>query len=176
MNIAKCIFRFSIVAAAASTAGCGYTRVVPVDQHDRFTEGLRICETKPILIVTPASSQIQFIPNYSKMYAVQFGAFLAKNEFSIKVDNCNVTQLDSKLDSTAIIELLKSLAGELIPKPPAAKTTAGEPIMGPTAIIYEFIFDDYGNIVRLKPFPVGRGIPRDISAPKDEVKTTPKKG
>ena len=145
------ILALALISCASLTA-CAYTTVIPIDAHDRTTPGQRVYDTKPILIVSQTGAQVVFIPNYSKSYAVQFGAFLAKNEFSIKTENGSITQLDSKLDDTNIIDLLKVFADKLLPSVPGARTTGGEPTTGAAIAVFDFVFDDRGNIVKLVPF------------------------
>ena len=133
-------------------SSCSGTRIVPVSQYDTVTEGLRICENKAVILVTPSSFQISFIPNRSRMYAVQFFAFLSKNDTTLQLDNgCVVKQADVKLDTTAIIGLLQDALKKL---PDVAAATAPAASTKLSAM-YEIDFDEEGHIhLRRVRFPV----------------------
>lgn len=105
------------------------------------------------MLATSTGVQILFIPNHSRTYAVQFVSFLAKNETTLELDQgCIVKKADVKLDTTAIIELLKQALDKLAPNAVAATTIASN---APTDFaIYEFVFDDYGNLVGLNRVPI----------------------
>jgi hypothetical protein len=127
--------------------------VIPVHPDDRTTQGLRICESKPLLLVSPAGTQIILVPNHSRTYAVQFVAFLAKSESSTQLEQgCVVKQMDVKLDTTAVIDLLKQALEKLAPQPPAGAQIAAA--TDSNFRIYEFIFDDAGNLIQLRRVPV----------------------
>lgn len=147
------------VAASLVCGGCAYTNVVPVDPHDQITQGFRVYDSKPILIVGQ-SLEIKFVPNYSKAYAVQFGAFLSKNDFSIQVDNGVVKQLDSKLDTTGIIELLKTVVEKTLPTVVGAPSGSGGIQTVTSVQIYDFVFDDEGNLIALRRVKFIGGAPR----------------
>jgi hypothetical protein len=134
---------------ALLVAGCAYTSAVPVAYNDTSTWGVRVYDVKPILLVYDNSTQIQFVPNYNRAYAVKFGVFLAKNDFKLALDNGTITEVDSKLDSTDFINLLTTIAPNLIPTPPGQLSGAnagGDHLHG----VYDFVFDDAGNLVGLQ--------------------------
>ncbi len=147
------MFRVYTILALFFLSGCATNVIVPVDPNDRVTQGLRICESKPLLLATSSGVQIILVPNHSRTYAVQFVSFLAKNETTLELDQgCIVKKADVKLDTTAVIELLKQALDKLAPNPVQATTIASK---APTDFaIYEFIFDDFGNLVSLNRVPI----------------------
>lgn len=147
-----------VMLTAVLCAGCAYTKVLPVDPHDRMTEGLRVYDTKPILVVG-SSIDIKFIPNYSRSYVVQFGAFLSKNDVTVQVENGVIKQLDSKLDTTAIVDLLKAIAEKAIPLAGGTANGLSTNASGGLVRIYDFEFDDYGNLIAFRPIPFLGGQP-----------------
>jgi hypothetical protein len=153
---------FFALLVASLVASCAYTDVVPVHPEDKSTWGVRVYDVKPLLLVTPAETKIIFVPNYDRAYAVRFGAFLAKNDFKIMVENGALKQLDSNLDSTGIIELLKTVAEKALPA--LLKTTGGEAQSPPPVALFEFIFDGQGNIAEVRRLALPGRLP---AAPKN---------
>src|SRR6266851_1161398 len=92
---------FASIAVCFCLGACAYATAVPVDYNSN-KDGFRVYDVKPILIVTNAAITVQLIPNYNKAYAVQFGAFLARQEFGFEANMGFITKLTSVQDATAI--------------------------------------------------------------------------
>jgi hypothetical protein len=124
------------------------TTAIPVQPDDKFTWGFPVYGTKPVLFVTKKGWQVQFLPNYSKEYRVNFVAFLAKNKSKVTIENGMLTgQNDVDLDSTAIIPLLQDIAKQVLPGAPGqgGNIADTEELTG----VYEFRFDERGNYTHL---------------------------
>jgi hypothetical protein len=133
--------------ALLAGTGCAMTTAIPVHPDDKFTWGLRVYDSKPLLFVTKTGWNVVFVPNYSKAYAVRFDAFLAKNKSKVTLDNGTLTGLvDVDVDSTAIIPLLQDIAKSVLPGGGQGGniTETGELIA-----VYEFRFDEQGNYTHL---------------------------
>jgi hypothetical protein len=129
-------------------AGCAISNTVPVAFDDMTTRGIRVYDIKPLLFVYDNSSIIQFVPNYNRAYAVRFGAFLAKNNVNLKVDNGAITEFDSFLDSTDFINFLTTILPKLIP--PAKGSSQPAPVNDHLVGIYDFEFDESGSLIGLR--------------------------
>ena len=125
-------------------------------------KGIRIYDVKPLLVVAGSKAEILLVPNYNRAYALKFGAFLAKNDVTIDFSNGFIDNLTSKQDATAFslkfIDVLGSAAEKGV--------SLFEGFSGGTAgredsiEIYEFVFDEDGNLLEMRPTPIHRhGIP-----------------
>ena len=133
-------------------AGCAATSAVPVPYADRATEGFRVYDPKPMLLVTSKSAQIVFIPNLDRGYAVRFWAFLAKNDITLKTTDGAMTELSSHLDTTAALTLLQTLGQEALKQVDKLKALGG-PVDGTIPGkegLYEFQFNERGEFRGLK--------------------------
>ncbi len=141
----------AVAALSAVLGGCAYTVVYPIDANNRTAQGIRYYEVKPLLVVTKETADIKFVPNPDKAYAVQFGAFLAKNDFSIDLEGGMLKKLGSNQDTSAgVADLLKQAATKFLPITALESKGAEAPVVA----IYEFVFRD-GELVRLKRVPLG---------------------
>ena len=142
---------FASIAVCFCLAACAYATAVPVDYNSN-KDGFRVYDVKPILIVNGQNISIELIPNYNKAYAVQFGAFLAKQDFTLDIQKGFITKLDSKQDSTAIIPLLQDIVKGLplggVPKAMSGEVQGG---IQDRFQVSEFVFSDDGSLVGLKP-------------------------
>jgi hypothetical protein len=133
-------------------SGCAYVGAIPAPYGSKVS-GIRVYDPKPILIVNGASVTIGIVPNYSRGYALQLGAFLAKNHAKITIDKGLVTAIDAEMDSTEFISFLK----ELLKKVPDAKALSGksesttEGGIENRFQVFDFVFDNDGNLVSLRP-------------------------
>ncbi len=157
------------MTACAALGACAQTTAIPLAPGDNVTQGVRIYDKKPILMVFNKGATIEYIPNYNRGYALQFTAFLAKNDVKAQFENNSISKLDSNLDSTEIIKLLTTIASGLIGAPPPAnpKPSAGEMALGPLRAMYEFQFSDEGDFAGLRRMDSGfpRPLPEAPSAP-----------
>ncbi len=141
---------------AASTAlvlsACAYSTAIPVDFSNTTTPGFRVYDIKQILIVNGQTITVDLIPNYNKAYAMQFGAFIAKNDYTVEMSRGYITKLDGKLDSTAIVPLLQDLVKTFGPALTGKGMSGGaEGGVQDRFQVYDFVFDDDGNLVGLRP-------------------------
>jgi len=90
------------------TSACSQTTAKPVAYTDTSTRGVRVYDPLPLLVVTCTNTQLVFVPNFEKGYAVQFTAVLSKNESTVKVQEGVLTELTAKLDSTGFLSLLQA--------------------------------------------------------------------
>ena len=140
---------FCVVITCICAQACAYTDVVPIAPDDHQTRGFRHYDVKPLLVLTKDGYQVALVPNFNKAYAVQFGAFLSKNDVTFEwAPNGTLSKFGSKLDSTAVIDLLKVAAQPLIGNARARDAAAGGGAGKP--VVYEFVFDKQGNLQGLR--------------------------
>lgn len=96
------------VCLGLGIVGCAQTTVKRVNYNDTTTEGLRVYDPLPLIIVTCQNVQLISIPDFNRGYAVSFDAFMAKNESTAKVTEGLITELSAKLDNTGLLSLLQS--------------------------------------------------------------------
>jgi len=144
--LSRLLLSLSVVLAAGLT-GCAYVTAVPVKPGSKVS-GIRIYDVKPILIVNGAEAQIHIVPNYNRAYALQFGAFLAKNDFQAKMTNGVLSEVHANMDSTEFITFLTELLKTVAPR-----ALSGEGQRAPNGGIqdrfqvFDFVFDQDGNLV-----------------------------
>jgi hypothetical protein len=140
------------VIALLLCSGCAGTTSTPVAYGDRKTEGFRIYDPKPLLVVTNKTAQVVFVPNFNRGYAVRFYAYLSKNDVTLKTADGAMTELGSHLDTTAALTLFQTLAQEAlkqVDKLKALGSAVDGTITGKEGL-YEFEFDDNGRFVGFK--------------------------
>lgn len=146
----RCI---TAAALAATLGGCAYVTAVPAPPGSNVS-GIRIYDHKPLLIVNGENVTVEMVPNYNRAYALQFGAFLAKNNFEASIANGQITNVKANMDSTEFIKVLTALI-EKLPAPgqgfsgPAPKTPSGG--IQDRFQVYDIVFDNDGNLVGLRP-------------------------
>jgi len=89
-------------------ASCATTTAKPVKYSDTTTEGFRFYDPQPLLVVTCQQVQIAEVPDFERGYAVQYRAYLAKNESSMKTASGLLSESSAKLDDTALLSLLQA--------------------------------------------------------------------
>lgn len=145
-----------ILLFTAIISGCSITTAVPVKYSDSKTEGFRIYDPKPLLVITDKQASIVFVPDYTRGYAVKFKAYLAKNKSKMVASNGAMTEINADIDSTGVLDLLSSLGQEALKQ---AKTLSalGADVTGTISNkqgIYEFNFDVQGNFTGLTKLPM----------------------
>lgn len=147
----RALFKASLsVAVALMMSGCAWTTAVRVDPNAPDLDGFVYYECKPLVVLSGASMDVIYVKNPSRAYAVRFGAFLAKNDVDLTFNqDCGVTNVKSKLDTTDIIALLQDaldkVAPDLQPKQVAGTANA-------TAVqLFDVVFDQDGSIIELRP-------------------------
>jgi hypothetical protein len=150
-RIALRVLWMGISCLGACTLGaCARSTAIPVD-YNSSVPGFRVYDVKPILIVNGQQTSIELIPNYNKAYAMQFTAFLAKNEFVVDVERGFIKKLQGTLDSTKFIELLQDVVKQLPALTGKAMSGSAEGGVQDRFQVYEFVFADDGTLVGLKP-------------------------
>lgn len=153
MTLPKAIITAGILMLAIS---CAWVEVEPIRGDEANTMGFRFYESKPILVVTDSNTQIVFVPNYSRAYAVRFGAFLAKHDLTLETDGVFLKKVVSTQDPAEIIKGLIAVSRDVLKE--AAKvgaTAASEPVSGRVIAVYDFVFDEDGNIRELNKLELG---------------------
>ena len=141
------------LGVAGLGSGCAYVTAQPVKPGDRIN-GIRVYDVKPLLVVTGESVKVEMIPNYNRAYALRFGAFLAKNHFQANMTSGVLSSVNADMDTTAIIDLLKTLA-QKIPEGFSGQASPGaKGGLKDRFQVYEIVFDDDGNLVGLRPLVV----------------------
>jgi hypothetical protein len=162
-----------LLAVSLSLSGCAYVTAIPAPPGSNV-EGIRIYESKPILIVTETATTVSLVPNYNRAYALRFGAFLAKNTMDVTWEGGFIKEVKSDQDSTAFIDLLKQAVQTFGP----ALTGTGHATHeggGATSRfgVYEFVFDDEGNLTGLRPLLRERDLGRRPPKPNVAVGVPP---
>jgi hypothetical protein len=150
---------FVLSATCLCLGACAYATAIPVDYNSK-KDGFRVYDLKPILVVNGEQISVEMIPNYNKAYAVQFGAFLAKQDLKLTLDRGAITSLDGTSDATAAVQLLQDIVKGVLPAA-TGKAMSG-PIKGglkDNFQVYEFVFADNGSLIGLRPLldPLDKG-------------------
>ena len=117
---------------------------------------------KPLLVVAGSQVSVVLVPNPNKQYALQFGAFLAKHDLKVDLQQGMLADITSNQDSTAVpVAFLGALqqaavAGRSLGSA-FADTVNGS---GGRLQIYDIIFDYEGNVVGLRPLVRDRDLIR----------------
>jgi hypothetical protein len=144
--------RVAVLALAllVAPAGCAYVTAVPVKPGDRIS-GVRVYDVKPLLVVSGQSTEIKIVPNYNRAYAMQFGSFLAKNDFKMTLKDGVISQLDATLDPTEFIKLLTAIVDKVpVPGQALSEQRAAGGVQDRFQV-YDIVFDNDGNLVGLRP-------------------------
>jgi hypothetical protein len=141
---------FVCIAAGLLLGACAYATAIPVDYNSN-KDGFRVYDMKPILIVNNNLFSVEFIPNYNKAYAVQFGAFLAKQKLILKIEKGFITNIDSDQDATAVVALIQDLVKTQLPQGGGMSGVTQEGGIKDRFQVYDFVFDDFGNLIALRP-------------------------
>jgi hypothetical protein len=150
MKLRSLVVFFSAIFISA----CAYTKAIPIGPNDTTTEGIRIPQMKPLLVVANSQASVLMVPNSDRGYALKFGEFLAKNDCELDLDNMQLTKVHCVEDSTAIpIEFFKVLENAATAKLPLGQLFAAQ-VSGTSNArfqIFAIKFDDLGNISSLNP-------------------------
>jgi hypothetical protein len=139
------------VLVVLTVSGCAWVSVKPIPGSDLTTKGFRYYDAKPLLVVTDTNTQVIFVPNYSRAYAVRFGAFLAKHDFKLTIaDGVFFKEVDDEQDPAEFLKGLVTLGQEALKAASSAAKAASDPVGGKLVAIYEFEFNDRGDIVGLR--------------------------
>lgn len=121
------------LGAAILFAGCATIRTEKVTDLNSRPEGVRVYPPKIYLAVDQPNnkSQVFVLPDYQRAYDVKPLTILAKNDFSIELDDGKISKLTSNQDTTGILTFINQ-AGQ------AAAKGAGLPVGGATAVDANF--------------------------------------
>jgi hypothetical protein len=146
------VFRaVELFAVSLVLSNCAYVTAVPAPPGSNV-EGIRIYDVKPILIVTETSTTVNLVPNYNRAYALKFGAFLAKNTTEFDWEGGFIKKINTDLDSTAFVDLLKEAVKDLAPALTGTAHATHEAGAATSRFgVYDFVFDDEGNLTGLRP-------------------------
>jgi hypothetical protein len=91
------------------------------------------------------------VPNYSKPYAVRFGAFLAKHDMKLTIkEGAFFSEIDDKQDPSELVKGLIALGQDALKAASSTAKAAADQTAGKLIVIYEFKFDEQGNLIGLK--------------------------
>lgn len=141
-----------LAVGQALFTGCAWTTTSPVSYGDRETEGVRVYDPKPLLVVTERSTGIVLVPNFERGYAIRFQAFLAKNSLSLKTDEGVLTAFTSEVDTTPFLTSLLSLGQEALEQA-RYLGALGETVTGSIREmegVYQFVFSANGELLGLR--------------------------
>lgn len=137
-------------------SGCAYNTAERIVPGDTETDGVRVYDCKPLVLIQDGALSIIYVPDPSRATALQFGAFLAKNETSIEFgEHCGIKKIDSKQDSTDALKIIEAALNKVPTRGFVGGAESGA--VGGRAELYEIVFDADGGIVGLKPV-YGRGV------------------
>jgi Txe/YoeB family toxin of Txe-Axe toxin-antitoxin module len=144
--------RFLTYSMLLLCSACAYTVVNPLPEDDDSTEGYRFYEPMPVLLVGCTRIELGFVPDYSRGYSVQPRAWLAKNDFEIKLDNAMLEEATSDLDSTALLTFLQTVGSEAIEGAEKLAALSGDVtgvVSRREAHLYRFVYDEKGRFEEL---------------------------
>ena len=148
--------------------GCAYVTAQPLTgPNDTTTSGIRVHEVKPILVISNQTVEVKFIPNPDRGYAIKFGAFLAKNNVTLELENSVFKKITADMDSTRFVQFLETVGKAAIENagPLAALGGPAEGDAPRSVWIYEFVFDGEGGIKELKLLAPLGAAPAALSIP-----------
>ena len=97
-----------IIFIAIIVSSCAYTTAKRID-YTSTEEGIRFYDPLPLLIINCQNTQVVNVADFSRGYALKYGAFLAKNNTDIKMTEGLLTETSSDLDDTALLSMLQAL-------------------------------------------------------------------
>ena len=156
----------TLLLALLVATGCAYSIVKPVAPGDSDS-GYRYYDPLPLLLEGCTKTEVFYIPNFSRGYAVQPRAWLSKNTHELSVAAGQLTQTKGTLDTTAFLTFLQNAATEAIKAAGTFAALSTSDTMGLTnrrrATVHRFVFDEGGGLTGMEPLfslgecPVGAG-------------------
>jgi hypothetical protein len=143
-------FLLAILAISA----CSYTTAEPVPFGDHRTSGFRFYEAKPLLVITPQSTTIVYVPDFERGYAATFGAILTKTHTDIKINNATLAEVSGDLDATGPLSGFFSYASTALQQGAKLGGVISENITGGVPGkygVFEFEVNGTGQITGLHP-------------------------
>jgi hypothetical protein len=145
---------FAIFSTIAPIGACSYTTAEPVQFADRETSGFRFYEAKPLLVITPQSTNVIYVPDFERGYSAKFGAVLTKNKSNIKITNSALAEVEGDLDATGPLSGFFSYASTALTQGAKLGGVISETLTGGVPGkygVFEFELDSAGRIVGLRP-------------------------
>lgn len=152
-TIGRALAPWVLILSAPVLASCAYVNAVPVKPGSQ-TQGVRIYEQKPLLVVSAEDVKVVLVPNYNRAYALQFGSFLAKHDFAIEMPGGIVNKITSNSDSTGVAIAIVNLISKAVETGNpigAAFSGAGNEGLGGRVQVYSVDFSDDGELIGLTP-------------------------
>jgi|GEM_PF-2626667 len=110
----KAITSLLTLTTCIGLSGCAYMTAVPVTDANRASvQGIRVFSPKPYVVVNATGVSTIVLPDCSQEVAVQFGAVLAKQDVTLKMQNGMLNDLTSNQDSTLFPSNLLTAVTEL---------------------------------------------------------------
>jgi len=104
----------ALLVACGLEAGCAYTIVKPVERGDLDSRGYRYYDPLPLLLEGCTTTQIVYVPDFQRGYAVQPRTWLAKQDHELQLADGRLSQTKTSTDTTAILTLIQNVATEAI--------------------------------------------------------------
>lgn len=136
---------FAKISAALVASGCATVTATPVTKKNPDPSGLRVSPARQIVMSTGAGSEVINIADPCIQYAVRFDAIFAVNNTEMNLnENGTLKSIDTELDTTKALEVIKDLVAPLVPG-------ASSPISGSGALrsemqLFDFVCDGDGGV------------------------------
>ncbi|MDP2803960.1 MAG: hypothetical protein Q8O26_18970 [Phreatobacter sp.] len=144
----------AILASTMVLGACARVTAVPAPPGSDV-HGIRVYEQKPLLVVSGQQVSVTFVPNTNRAYALQFSSFLAKHDLTAAFTPSGaMSSLTSNQDTTAVAVALVNLVQKAVEvgRPiGGAFSGTSAPTLNERLQVYEFVFDDGGNLIQLRP-------------------------
>ena len=141
------------LVALLLTTGCAYSIVKPVKPGDS-DRGFRYYDPLPLLLEGCTKTEVFYVPNLNRGYAVQPRAWWAKNTYELHIADGQLTQTKGTIDATSFLTFFQNVATEAIKNAAALKALSVEDSVATAsrrrARVYSFIFDENGNLEKMK--------------------------
>lgn len=157
-NKTKVLFTLALLLFSLfSLYGCSYleAKKIPIGAKSSEYEGFPFYMKKPLLVVNNTAVNVIWVDDRTNLWAIKVGAVLAKNKSAIELGNSGApSKINADLEDDAIALKFLDLASSALQETLKAK------LLGDTATgsgetgkfqIFDFEYDNDGNITRLKP-------------------------
>jgi hypothetical protein len=103
----KLIVCCALISLSLVVSGCAGICTYPARPNE--ARGIRVYPQKIYLLVGAQRSQLVSLPDVKNGYDIKPWSFLSKHDFTIKIEDAAVKELDSKQDSSAALSLLQKM-------------------------------------------------------------------
>lgn len=141
-----------ILLLAGLLSGCAWVTAerVPSNSTER---GIRVYGMRPLIVISGSVVTVLPVPNTSEVYALRFGAFLAKHDTTVEIQQGFLVKLQSNQDSTALAVALINLISKAVETGRSVATAfsaSTSESRGNAVLIFEPIFGDDGRLIELR--------------------------